>query len=154
MSDIKIDQNTEIKLNNLTQLIDLNKSKSKFSLQYQVVAEVPSALFSCAVVNQSLMDQSDKINFEIVTGRCSGEVSNRDDKFENYFLALRSDKPLRVRLVVQEVAQKEEPKIAPVPQPVVLQNDEAYVKYVVIGAAVILLVYFMINRKGKSRWGA
>jgi hypothetical protein len=147
-----LDQNADLRLQNATQLIDLNRQKTSFKLKYQVISEVPNVAFYCSVQSQADLDQSDKVPLQPYTGRCEGVVSNNSGMFQNYFLALKSDRPIRVRLIVNELPP-DPPIPSAIPQPVVVAPEDNYTRNLLMGAAVVVGLYFIFSRKkGGSRW--
>lgn len=143
---MSLDQIADLKLNQATQLIDVNRQKTAFKVKYQVISEVPNAAFYCSVQNQTQLDRSDKVPLQPYIGRCEGEISNSTGPFENYFLALKSDRPIRVRLIISELP----PDVPPAPQhanPVVVPPEDNYVRNLIIGAVIVVGLYLIMSRK-------
>ena len=78
------------------QLIDLNKTYKNFKLQFQVVATESNKDFHAIVLNQEQLDGTtdlQNIEMKLAKGRIGGTIVADNDKYQNYFLVLKSIQP-------------------------------------------------------------
>lgn len=77
------------------QLIDLNKTLKNFKLQFQVLASEPTKDFFAFVLTQEQLDQTElnTLDMKLAKGRIGGTITADTDKYQNYFLVLRSVQP-------------------------------------------------------------
>jgi len=102
------------------QLIDLNKTYKNFKLQFQVVSTESNKDFHAIVLNQEQLDGTtdlQNVEMKLAKGRIGGTIVADNDKYQNYFLVLKSILPqdnteVEVTTTIEEV----EPK-APTPSP-------------------------------------
>jgi len=99
------------------QLIDLNKTFKNFKLQFQVVATEPNTDFHAIVLNQEQLDGTtdlQNVEMKLAKGRIGGTIVADNDKYQNYFLVLKSihaqdNTEVELTTTLEEV----EPKAAP-----------------------------------------
>ena len=109
------------------QLIDLNKTYKNFKLQFQVVSTESNKDFHAIVLNQEQLDGTtdlQNVEMKLAKGRIGGTIVADNDKYQNYFLVLKSILPqdnteVEVTTNIEEV----EPK-APVEEPSVPTPEE------------------------------
>lgn len=106
------------------QLIDLNKTFKNFKLQFQVVSTDPAKEFHAIVLTQEQLDATDlgTIEMKVAKGRIGGTIVADNDKYQNYFLVLKSIQPqdnieVEVSTSIDEVdpKPKEEEEYSPPP---------------------------------------
>jgi len=99
------------KVNKIRQLIDLNGDKINFKLTFNVVSPKP---FYALVVNQETLDSGSELDYKHVkNGSITGEIVSDKNKYENYYLILKSDDPCDcdVKIDIQDI------------QPIVIQPE-------------------------------
>jgi hypothetical protein len=141
------------------QLVDLNGESRNFDLTFTAESE-DGEPFEAIVIDQNTVDTHPDIAYKRVEGHISGNVIADKDVYQNYYLALRADKPCKVKVSIQkrEIPPASQPQQAivpkieagmshPVPAPPVNKgwNKKTWV-YIGIGAAVVIgcfaLYYF------------
>ncbi len=93
------------------QLVDLNKKLVNFKIDFEVVSTEKKE-FDAVVLNQSTInnyDALDKIEMKRAPGHISGTIVADNNKYENYFIILKSDEPhsVDVMTTVEEIPPKE-----------------------------------------------
>lgn len=147
---------SELKLSTIQQLIDLNQLKANFSLRYQVVSQPENSKFMCAVVDQQLLDNNDKITFREVTGGCSGDVKNTDGRFKNYYLVLKALQPVSVRIIIQELPDIVAPVEHATPPSQIakdvsnMSNSSPYL-FIALGIVALILIVMQLMKKKRER---
>ena len=97
------------------QLIDLNKTYKNFKLQFQVVSTESNKDFHAIVLNQEQLDGTtdlQNVEMKLAKGRIGGTIVADNDKYQNYFLVLKSILPqdnteVEVTTTIEEVEPKE-----------------------------------------------
>ena len=95
------------------QLLDINKDTKNFVAEFKITPnildyEVP---YSVAVVTQADLDNQGTIDFKQMTRAFSGTVKNVDGDGQNYFLAIKSEKPMKglvFSLKLTDIVQQEQ----------------------------------------------
>ena len=107
------------------QLIDLNKTFKNFKLQFQVVATEPNTDFHAIVLNQEQLDGTtdlQNVEMKLAKGRIGGTIVADNDKYQNYFLVLKSVQAQdNVEVEVSTTLEEVEPKAVAAPPP---EKDE------------------------------
>lgn len=96
------------------QLIDLNKTYKNFKLQFQVNSTEPNKDFHAIVLNQEQLDgttELQNVEMKLAKGRIGGTIVADNDKYQNYFLVLKSILPqdnteVEVTTTIEEVEPK------------------------------------------------
>lgn len=96
------------------QLIDLNKSYKNFKLQFQVIGNEPNKDFHALVLNQEQLDGIEDLNtltMKVAKGKIGGTIVADNDKYQNYFLILKSiqeneNPEVQVILNIEEIEPK------------------------------------------------
>lgn len=99
------------------QLIDLNKTFKNFKLQFQVVATEPNMDFHAIVLNQEQLDGTtdlQQVEMKLAKGRIGGTIVADNDKYQNYFLVLKSS-PAKDNTEVEVTTTLEEVEPQPTP---------------------------------------
>jgi hypothetical protein len=107
------------------QLIDLNKTYKNFKLQFQVVSTESNKDFHAIVLNQEQLDGTtdlQNVEMKLAKGRIGGTIVADNDKYQNYFLVLKSILPqdnteVEVTTNIEEVEPKAPVEEPPVPPP-------------------------------------
>ena len=100
-----------IELTSRHQLVDLNKKLVNFKIDFEVLSAEKKE-FDAVVLNQSTInnyDALDKIEMKRAPGHISGTIVADNNKYENYFIILKSDEPhsVDVTTTVEEIPPKE-----------------------------------------------
>ena len=90
---------TIYKLNNIKQLIDLNKDKKNFELDFQVESS-DGKHFDALVVTQEMLDSENPLEYQKAEGFISGKIFADKDIFQNYFLLLKSSEPVECKVMI------------------------------------------------------
>jgi len=90
---------TIYKLNNIKQLIDLNKDKKNFELDFQVESS-DGKHFDALVVTQEMLDSETPLEYQKAEGFISGKIVADKDIYQNYFLLLKSNEPVECKVMV------------------------------------------------------
>ena len=155
------------------QLVDLNDDKTNFITEFTITPHTLDLekTYYASVVTQSQLDNGDDIDFNKLNGIYKGKVENRNNTYQNYFLAIKSDSQLKdveIKVDLEELpftGQQEREMIPPMeemraqPPPDTLQlppkKDEGRLKlkYIIALFVIVcggfLLYYFW--KKGKNQ---
>ena len=87
-----------LNLSNIKQLVDLNKDKVNFELDFQVESSegVP---FEALVVTQEMLDSESPLEYQKANGIISGKIVSDKNIYQNYFLILKSDTPVECKVM-------------------------------------------------------
>ena len=104
------DTNT-FELSKRHQLIDLNKNLVNFKLDFQVYSE-ENKEFEAVVLSQNKINEfenMESIEMKKAPGKISGTIIADNNKYENYFIILRSNEPQKVNVIttIEEIPPKE-----------------------------------------------
>lgn len=159
-------------LNERHQLIDLNQKIVNFKLEFKVESEPLGKEFYAIVMNQNQINEYEKldqIDMKVAPGKIGGTIVADNNKYQNYFLILKSKGPTPTKVNVHTDIQEIEPKVVeeeikPTFEPS-YENDETvapeefvqvpmYKKpwfWLVIAVAVAVLGYlcydYIVNRR-------
>lgn len=136
---------TTYQLSDVQQLIDLNGDSSNFATGFSVDTYDPNESFYVAVVSQQLLDSDAEIPFRRFVGHAEGDVANQDGSFQNYYLALKADRPINVSVSLK---QGTPPPLPRSPQ----WNLQRYLGIGLIMVALILLFVYSQRRGKRIRW--
>jgi len=87
-----------LNLNNIKQLIDLNKDKVNFELDFQVES-MNGVPFEALVVTQEMLDSETPLEYQKANGVISGKIVSDKNIYQNYFLILKSDTPVECKVM-------------------------------------------------------
>ena len=82
-------------LSKVKQLIDLNGDSKNFDLSFKVTCHDDTP-FHVLVVDQTTLDNSEKLNYKEIKNSISGNIVADKNVYQNYFLILKSDKECKV----------------------------------------------------------
>ena len=104
-------ETTNVELTSRHQLIDLNKKLVNFKLDFNVQS-LENKDFDAVVMCQSEINNYDKLeNIEMknAPGKIGGTIIADNNKYENYFIILKSREPQKVEITttVEEIEPKE-----------------------------------------------
>lgn len=109
-------------LSSIKQLIDLNKDKVNFELEFFVEAEEAKP-FEALVVTQEMIDSETPLNYQKADGIISGKIVADKNIYQNYFLLLKSAEPVECKVVINikdidpaPIQQAPKPVASPSPQ--------------------------------------
>lgn len=113
---------TRYKISSIKQLIDLNGKAVNFQLGFKAKS-VNNDVFDALVVTQEMLDSNEPLNYQRAEGEISGNITNDNGVYNNYFLCLKSDKPIDidVGIKINEIPQQSPPQQPPQQQ---LQQPE------------------------------
>lgn len=83
---------TTYSLTNIKQLIDLNKDKVNFELDFHVQS-ITNDPFDALVVTQEMLDSETPLEYQKANGVISGKIVSDQNVYSNYFLLLKADNP-------------------------------------------------------------
>jgi hypothetical protein len=89
-------------IDNLKQLIDINGDTVNFEADF-VVSNKEGREFEMLVVDQTTLDNSEKLDYKKVKGQISGKVRSDKNVYQNYFLILKSEKPVELEVSINKV---------------------------------------------------
>ena len=109
---------TTIKYNisNIKQLIDLNGKAVNFQVDFKAVS-LSNETFDALVVTQEMLDSNEPLSYQRAEGQINGQIRNDNGVYNNYFLCMKSDKPMEVEVSI---------RITPLPEQPELQQQEQY----------------------------
>lgn len=120
---------TRYKISNIKQLIDLNGKAVNFHLGFKAKS-VNDDVFDALVVTQEMLDSNEPLNYQRAEGEISGNITNDNGVYNNYFLCLKSDKPIDidVGIKINEIPQQAPPQPQPQPQQQQQQPEQSFEK--------------------------
>lgn len=103
---------TTIKYNisNIKQLIDLNGKAVNFQADFRAVS-LSNETFDALVVTQEMLDSNEPLNYQKAEGQISGQINNDNGVYNNYFLCMKSDKPMEVEVSIRIQELPEQPQL-------------------------------------------
>jgi hypothetical protein len=140
-------------IDNIKKLIDLNGDLVNFELTFRVSSE-NSAEYDAVVVDQTTLDTGNLV-YKKVKGVLAGKVIADKNIYQNYFLILRSDKPIKVNVEIniKEIEPskeeleflEEQVKNEEEPLPVKIENTNSMsnTKIILLLAATVIIGYFV-----------
>lgn len=90
----------EYSINDSLQLVDLNQEYINFTAKFDIKAEDPTSNFMMSVIDETFLEEDDKINFNAVVGHIDGDIENNNDTYKNFYIALKSKKPTKVNVKI------------------------------------------------------
>lgn len=100
---------TRYNISNIKQLIDLNGSSVNFQLGFKVKS-VSNENFDVLVVTQEMLDSNEPLNYQKSEGEISGQITNENGVYNNYFLCLKSEKAMEVDVTINIIELKPKPQ--------------------------------------------
>jgi hypothetical protein len=95
--------NNQYVINNVQQLFELNPSLINFKSSF-VVQSLSNEPFMGLVLNQQALDSGNTLEFKVAEqGYLSGEITQDNNLYTNWYLALKSQKPNKVMINIQSV---------------------------------------------------
>ena len=80
-------------VNQIKQLIDLNKNKTNFELNFEVKS-IDDSPFKALVISEANLNSGNPLEYKDVNeGHITGNIINDKGVYQNYFLLLKSDAP-------------------------------------------------------------
>ena len=150
---------TTIKYNisNIKQLIDLNGKAVNFQVDFKAVS-LSNETFDALVVTQEMLDSNEPLSYQRAEGQINGQIKNDNGVYNNYFLCMKSDKPMEVEVSIRISPLPEQPEVQQqqsLQQQIISQNqynteeDEAPIikkpkkskdiNYYVMGGVILLM---------------
>ncbi len=107
---MNIDKNI-YNVNNMIQLIDLNKDIVNFNLNFKTECENPEQVYQLVVVDQITLDNGEPLSFKTAKGSLSGNIVSDKDMYKNYLLVLKSENECKIKVEIDcKPIIKEQPK--------------------------------------------
>ena len=109
---------TKIDVNSIQQLIDLNGEMTNFKITFNVKSEDGSE-FNAVVIDQHTLDTNSTPEFKITkNGELSGTIIADKNVFQNYYLALKSEKPITctLNIDIEEIPPRALENLIPEPE--------------------------------------
>jgi len=103
---------TTIKYNisNIKQLIDLNGKAVNFQVDFKAVS-LSNETFDALVVTQEMLDSNEPLSYQRAEGQINGQIKNDNGVYNNYFLCMKSDKPMEVEVSIRITPLQEQPEL-------------------------------------------
>lgn len=103
---------TTIKYNisNIKQLIDLNGKAVNFQVDFKAVS-LSNETFDALVVTQEMLDSNEPLSYQRAEGQINGQIKNDNGVYNNYFLCMKSDKPMEVEVSIRISPLPEQPEL-------------------------------------------
>lgn len=163
--------NKTVTLDTIKQLIDINGDATNFKADFTVTAPNGDN-FYMLVVDQNKLDSGEELQYREVRGSESGSILADKNIYQNYYLVLKSDRPIPVEININfeplplkeldyqpkpfnppqasQQPPQQQPNATPVPPKSLTQskpNDNSglpsYWKWILIAAVVIIGGYFL-----------
>jgi ATP-dependent Zn protease len=82
-------------------LVDLNNDLTNFKIKFTIQSETENTPFQVCILDETTLNHTETIKYETVqNGILSGEVASDKNKFQKYYLILRADNPVTVRITL------------------------------------------------------
>lgn len=108
------------------QLIDLNKDKVNFSCEFTITPNIMDLdkPYYATVVTQEQLDNDESIDFKKMNGIHVGSVSNESNQYQNYFLVIKSDSPMRESTIENKIRELQTYTEEPPPQQIEMEMEQ------------------------------
>jgi len=134
-------------LSNIKQLIDLNGDVINFDLTFEVVSK-NNQPFDALVVTQEMLDSGKELEYQRTDGSINGKITNDKNKYNNYFLILKSDEPNECEVSI-ELVELQPNTTSPLPSSSTVKKSKSQkafnwkliLFYFFIALVVLLLIY-------------
>lgn len=100
MSDKTIITKNVYSISKIKKLIDLNHNMINFQVRFILTSNQP---FYALIVDQDTLDTTDNLQYKYVEDRLSGEIISDKNMYQNYYIILKSDKPINVNVELHTV---------------------------------------------------
>jgi hypothetical protein len=103
------------------QLVDLNKDNVNFNSEFTItphILDIDKEYFA-TIATQTQLDNGEEIDFNKLSGIYTGSVKNDSNEYQNYFLVIKSDAPMREMSIenkLDEIVLQQPPQQSP-PRP-------------------------------------
>ena len=141
-------------VSNIKQLIDLNGDSTNFECNFKITSQNKEP-FDMVVMDQTTLDATPTLEYQHADGEISGILAQNENKYRNFFIVLRSEKPCICEV---EIDKKVLPIRVEPPKPIVQNRSLDYNNLFYIAIAVIavgVIVYYgynyLKNKKEKSK---
>lgn len=102
------------------QLVDLNKDKVNFNSEFTItphILDIDKEYFA-TIATQTQLDNGEEIDFNKLSGIYTGSVKNDSNEYQNYFLVIKSDAPMKEMSIENKLDEIFlQPPPPPPPQP-------------------------------------
>lgn len=98
----------EYTINNILQLVDLNQTFINFKATFDIKADNKDNKFMISIVDEEQLEDESKIEFNSVIGHIDGEIDNTNDKYKNFYIALKSlnETKVNVKIDIKEIKEE------------------------------------------------
>jgi hypothetical protein len=91
----------EFTIYSTTQLIDINKGVTNFKANLSITAQNDNDEFNLVIVTQKDLDNVDfELNYRTITNYVNVDVESNENVHDDYVLIIRSDKKIKVTIVI------------------------------------------------------
>lgn len=90
-------------LDKVRQLVDLNGELTNFVARF-IITPKTDAPYEYTIASQTMLDNSETLNFLPAKGPVQKEFSIEEDLYQNHFLVLKSNSPHEVDIIIQREA--------------------------------------------------
>lgn len=137
-------ETSSVELTTRHQLIDLNKKLVNFKLDFNVQS-LDNKDFDAVVMCQSEINNYDKLeNIEMKSapGKIGGTIIADNNKYENYFIILKSKEPQKVEITttIEEIEPKEEEPIVELEENNKIENIKPFYRNRGFWVLVLMIV--------------
>jgi len=142
------------KVNDIRQLIDLNGESVNFNLKFNISSH-SNCTYQLTVVSQEDIDNGD-IKFKDVKGSISGELSNTNNKYQNFYLILKSNEECMIDVNIEKTELPISSSLSPTRSPLNPSTPKTNYKkllFIFLGIAIIIgiFIYFKKCRINNSQ---
>ena len=90
----------EYTINRSLQLIDLNQEFINFVATFDVKASKLDDKFMLCIVDEEQLEDEDSIKFQNIVGHIDGDISNNNDHYKNFYIALKSMNEINITVKI------------------------------------------------------
>lgn len=156
MNEKEIANRSRLTLEKRHQLIDLNKEYVNFDITFECKAVDATKDFEIIVVNQEQLNTVDLTNLTMKRtkgGYISGNIIADEDKYQNYFLILRSameepvevDMEIKIRPIEPKATGFQQTDIPPYEQPHVSMEDMAMTPHCPVATSNSHVIFMVVG---------
>ena len=149
-------------INSIQQLIDLNQDSKNFKLTFDCKSHDVNDKYEILVLSQSQLDTEDANNlpFKQVSHTISGDIKADKDIYQNYFMAIRSNKNCKVDITLHKeeiepnIIQQSPPILNDLPSKIPKKKNEIistffviFMDYYIYYSRCIIIFYFFYKNR-------
>ena len=154
-------------VNKIKQLIDLNGDKVNYDLNFSVTSK-DGLPFDTIVVSQAKLDSGEELEYKkVLNGVINGNIVADKDIYQNYFLLLKSDKPVECFVEIdikdipvneeflnqqkmQEQSMQKQQRLHLINNSETKSNFNTIIAVIIIICVIAILYYFFYVKKSKN----